>query len=349
VVVDSSSEAALLEGLRAVLANEVPHQDLDSLVLDKLTRYRSSVYFVGLAGPVLERRWVVKQPTVDFLQADLAPPMSAAAQFEAHRRLYEHLQQLDGPVRTPRPVGLMPDLNAYVMEYVSGSMVSAQITLSAVRSPHQLLSSMAASAEVLRAVHSLEPAQPEIVQLAGLENEARATAARLIRSTGLRVPTKGFFSGPTTAADVLTSGVVLHGDYAPENVILAPSCIYCLDAGLTEKGAAEHDVVRFLTMLFQEKPFVVGAYLPPVQELRRRCAATFLRAYYGDRPWPETLQALMVLSLAARYKRRHASTGSPSGLGWKQQLLPAFKALDRQHFRRLFAEVSAPGWPHVLS
>jgi aminoglycoside phosphotransferase (APT) family kinase protein len=349
VVVDSSSEAALIERLRTVLGDQVPQRDLDRLVLDKLTRNRSSVYFVSVDGPVRDRRWVVKQPSVDFHQADLEPPMSAAAQFEAHRRLYEHLQQLDGPVRTPRPVGVMPDLNAYVMEFVTGSMVSSQITLPAVRSPDQLLSSMAASAEVLQAVHSLEPAQAELVQLADLENEARATAEAMIRSTGLRVPTKGFFAAPTTAAEVLTSGVVLHGDYAPENVIRAPSGSYCLDAALTEKGAAENDVVRFLTMLFQEKLFVVGAFLPPVQELRRRSAAAFLRAYYGERPWPETLQALMVLSLAARYKRRHVSTGSPSGLGKKQLLLPALKALDRQHFRRLLAEVSSPGWPHVLS
>lgn len=337
------AENALLESLRPVLANEIPTRDLDKVVLQKVVRDRSCIYFVGFHGPTFVRRWVVKQPAVAFRQADLEPPLPAAALFEAHERLYEHLQRLDGSILAPRPVGVMPDVNAYVMEYVTGTLVSSHIAVRSVRTPHRLLHGMAEAARVLQTVHTLELAQPEIVQLADLENEARTTAAQLIRGARLRVPAGGFFSGSSTSRSATASTVVLHGDFAPENVIVGDTGTYCLDADLAEKGAAEKDVVRYLVMLYQEKFFLVGADVPPVQDLRRRAAAAFLSAYYGDHPWPESLQPLMVVGLAARYVRRQMGGVPKSSRMPARRALErrARKVLERRHFQKLLDEVSS--------
>lgn len=340
------AENALLESLRPVLASEVPPQDLDKVALQKVVRDRSCIYFVGFDGPTFDRRWVVKQPAVTFRQADLEPPLPAPALFEAHERLYEHLQRLDGSILTPRPVGVMPDVNAYVMEYVTGTMVSSHIALRSVRAPHRLLHGMAEAARVLKTVHTLEPALSEIVQLADLEDEARTTAAQLIRGAGLRVPSGGFFASSSASRSATVSTVVLHGDFAPENVLVGDTGTYCLDADLAEKGAAEKDVVRYLVMLYQEKFFVVGADVPPVQEMRRRAAAAFLSAYYGDQAWPESLQPLMVMGLAARYVRRQMGGVRKSSRIPARRALErrARKVLERRHFQKLLDEVSSQAY-----
>ena len=336
------AENALLENLRPLLASEISAHELDKVVLQKVIRDRSCIYFVGFDGPTFDCRWVVKQPAVHFRQADLAPPLSAAALFEAHQRLHEHLHRLDGSILSPRPIGVMPDVNAYVMDYVTGSRVSSHLAFRSLRTPQQLRHGMAESARVLQTVHTLEVAQPEIVQLADLEHEARTTAAQLIRGAGLRVPSHGFFSGSSTTRSTTTSNVVLHGDFAPENVIVGDTATYCLDADLAEKGAAEKDVVRYLVMLYQAKFFMVGVDVAQVQELRRRAAADFLSAYYGDQPWPESLQPLMVVGLAARYVRRRMGGVRRSGLrSARRVLMPARRVLDRHYFQKLLDEVSA--------
>lgn len=181
--------------------------------------------------------------------------MSAAAQFEALQRLHTHLLRGDGGVVAPRPVALMPEIGAYAMEYVSGPAVRDLVGVRAVLRPRELLTAVVKAAHVLHAVHSLEPAQPELVELRDLEREFRERAPELLRRAGMRVREGWFASTGSSVSRPLTgSKVILHGDFAPENVLLMSSGDYCcIDADLAEKGSAEKDVARFLMMLFEAR------------------------------------------------------------------------------------------------
>lgn len=307
-----SAEETVLESLRPALREEVSASDLDRIVVHPgPPRHRSKLYFVGFDGSPPEYRWVVKQPAVDRRQEDLASPMSAAAQFEALQRLHTHLLRGDGAVVAPRPVALMPEIGAYAMEYVYGPTVRDLVGVRAVLRPEKLLTPVAKAAQVLHAVHSVERAQPEIVE------------------------------GSSVSRTVTGSRVLLHGDFAPENVILTSSGAYCcIDADLAERGSAEKDVARFLMMLFEARLFIMGADVPPVQRLRRSAATAFLTAYYGERPWPESLRPLTLTGLVSRssIREEQLSERSPA-------LTRARSVMLKRHFENLLAEVSRPEWP----
>jgi hypothetical protein len=337
-------EGAVVESLRSFLTDEADPESLERLVVVHRvpTRRRSSLYFLGIAGSESRCRWVLKQPNSESQQHDLASPLSAAGQFEALQRLHEHLRIIGGPVATPRPVAYVPELDGYVMEYVPGPTLTGLITPRAVLRPGRLLRGVTTAAQVLHAVHSLEPAEVALVDLSDLDRRARTRGRQLLEQAALPMREHWFASSGEAGASTTASKVLLHGDFAPENVVLSPYGVYCLDPDLSEKDWAEHDVVRFLLMLFDAPLFVVGVHLPPVQNLRRRAAGTFLTGYYGDRPWPDALRPLMLLSLMARWSTRHTDVvqRSPRLQGSREVLL-------KHYFRKLLDEVSTHRWPEL--
>src|SRR4051794_7716624 len=116
IVMEIVSESEVLDRLRPGLGGHVPAEDLDTLVVLRTgpSRRRSSLYFVGIAGDET-CRWVVKRPTSESHQDDLTSPLPAPQQFSALQRLHAHLLRLDEEMSTPRPLGLLPEINAYVM------------------------------------------------------------------------------------------------------------------------------------------------------------------------------------------------------------------------------------------
>jgi hypothetical protein len=335
------AEAAVLACLRCVLVEEVGPSDAGDLVIVHTgpARRRSSLYFLGIAGSRPACRWVVKQPNTGSHQEDLPSPLSAAGQFQALQRLHGHLRHCDGPVATPRPVAYVPQIEAYVMEYVPGPTLTGLIRPRAVLRPDSLLNAVAGSAQVLHAVHSLESAEADSVDLPELGRRAATRGRQLLETAGL--PTRDRWFVPSSSAGSTTAWkVLLHGDFAPENVLLSPSGYFCLEPDLYVRDWAEHDVVRFLLMLFDAPMFVAGVDIPAVQNLRRRAAATFLSGYYGEVPWPDALRPLMVLSLTARWSTRHTDLAQRT-----PRLRRARELLLRRYFASLLDEVSSPAWP----
>jgi aminoglycoside phosphotransferase (APT) family kinase protein len=335
-------EQVVLDLVRSALVDEAGHLDPGDLVIvhEGRARRRSSLYFVGLAGSRPACRWVVKQPNSGIEQADLASPLSALSQFRALQRLHRHLLVYGGTVGTPRPVAYLPELDAYVMEYVPGPTVTSLITAGAILRPNTLLKAVSSSAEVLQAVHSIEPAVTDRIDLADLSGRAASRGRQLLEEAGLPTRDRWFEPGATTSAyATIARKVVLHGDFAPENVVCAPSGFYCLEPDLVERDWPEYDVARYVLMLFDAPLFVAGAYLPPLQNLRRRAGATFLDAYYRNGAWADALQPLMLLSLAARWSMRHTDLARRA-----PRLRRSRERLVRRHFERLLDEVSAPGW-----
>jgi len=99
--------------------------------------------------------------------------------------------------------------------------------------------------------------------------------------------------------------VLLHGDFAPENLVFSADQVYCLDADLLDRGPEDLDVVRFLTMLYDAPFFITGSGVRVVSRLRVRTGAAFLRAYYGDVVPVVTWWAL-IEGIASRWAMRHA-------------------------------------------
>jgi hypothetical protein len=335
------AESLVLDRVRPVLADQADPREVVVLHLGP-GRRRSSLYFLGLAGARSECRWVVKQPHSTSSQADLASPREAVVQYDALQRLHAHLAHSADAVGTPRPVAYLPELAAYVMEFVPGPTVTDLITHRAVARPGPLLEAVAGAARVLHAVHAVEPGLPGLVDVAELDVQAATRGRQALAAQGLRVRERWFTPTPS-ARPTAGRKVLLHGDFAPENVVLSPSGLCCLEPDLCERDWAEHDVVRFLVMLFDAPLFVVGGHLPPVRSLRRRAATTFLDAYYGSGVRPAALRPLMIASLALRWSTRRSDL-----LARDSRLRAARIRLVRSHFTRLLDEVSRPTWPSLL-
>lgn len=330
-------EPELLGHVRRALAPELAAEELERLVVlrNGPARRRSSLYFVGTAGSEA-CRWVVKRPTSESQQGDLTSPLPADLQFSALTRLHDHLQRRGDGMSTPRPVALLPEIDAYVMEYVPGPTVTDLMRPRAVVDPSRLLAAVEAAGRLLQAVHALEPPKPDLIDLAELGRRSTSDAERVLRSSSLPVRA-AWFSGDVGSGSLPGSQVLLHGDYAPENVVLCPAGVACLEPDLARREWPEHDVVRFLLMLADAPLFVTGTEVPPVARLRRRAWEKFLDAYYGPSVRPETLRPLLLLSLAARWRTRHTDVSARGPrLGRARQLLL------RRHFTRLLDEVSAP-------
>jgi aminoglycoside phosphotransferase (APT) family kinase protein len=237
---------------------------------------------------------------------------------------------------TPRPVALLPEVDAYVMEYVPGPTVTDLMRPRAAVDPDRLLDAVLVAGRLLQAVHALEPPKPDLIDLTRLHEHTASRAQQLLRTAGL--PMRAAWSGAEPVSSTITGSVVLlHGDYAPENVVLSPTGVVCLEPDLAERGWPEHDVVRFLLMLADAPLFVAGTEVRAVRRLRHRASAQFLESYYGGTSRPESLRPLLLMSLAARWSTRHTDVTRRN-----PRLARARQLLLHRHFTRLLDEVSAP-------
>jgi aminoglycoside phosphotransferase (APT) family kinase protein len=301
-------------------------------IVGRATRRRSELWFVGVHG---ERapRWVVKRPHTESRQGDLAAPLSATDQLAALRLLTTHLQDNPDRVCTPEPVLVIPELGACVMTFVPGPSVTALVRPAVLGRPTPLMAGSAAAADVLRAVHSVQPEQRLVVDLAERWAQAADASAGGMRAAGLayRAPAARPAPGVVEVAEVL-----LHGDFAPENVLVSPSGPCCLDPELSRHGPPEVDLARYLTMLADAPAFVLGTRSSRVQRLRREASRVFLDRYYrGASPGP-LLQIQLHEMVAARWATRH--------LDVERRRPPAQTARTRllaEHFSQLLAEISS--------
>lgn len=294
------------------------------VVLEHRSRRRSDLWFLAREGERVAR-WVVKRPCTESRQGDLTAPLSSEAQMAALTLLAGHFAATAPSLRAPAPVALLAEIDAFAMEFVSGRHVAQLIHPSALVRPEPLLSGVAEAAGVLRVLHRLSPGD-------GLGDDVRDHP--------------GDGHGDDVGDDLGDDqgGVVLHGDFAPENVLLAGPDVYCLDPELTRRGPAEADLVRFLTMLYDAPMFVLGATVPAVQRLRRRAATAFLTAYLGDRPAHADVRPALTESLAARWTTRtdDVRTRQPRLAGARRRLLDTY-------FSMLLGEVSRSSVAHARS
>lgn len=306
-------------------------------LLSSDSRRRSHLWFVGLRGEKV-CRWVVKHPRTDSFQDDLHSPLTSEAQFAALLRMSAHIESVASPLRSPTPVALLPDIGAFAMSFVAGAHIADLIRPASVLAPNRLLTGVAVAAGALRTIHTLEPPRDEMVDLRLVRDTSRRRLEVVLAEAGLELGRSGLdLPDDDHAGLVPVPQVVLHGDYAPENVMISGSTVYCLEPDLTHRGSPDIDVVRFVTMLFDAPLFVAGVRNPAVQRLRRRAAAEFLSTFYGEGQVSPAIRWLLAESLAARWATRHKDC-----LRRRPPLTSARVTLLRGYFGGLLAETGQP-------
>ena len=330
-------DQVLLRALERVLAaSALPPQRL--VVVRRMVRRRSVLCFVGSAAAPDTCLWVVKVPAVEVERLGMRPPMSGADQLAALQRLHDFLSRGDGRLSAPRPIGLLPELDALVMEYVEGRSLWELVGPRALHRPAELLAGVRAGAVALRHLHSIEPSRAIAADLGTLHRAVGEDSAEALRGAGLPVEDRWFAvggdAGCATGCDVL-----LHGDWAPENVMLSGDRVMCLDPELTDRGWAEHDLARFLLMLLDRPLFVIGDRSRRGLRLRSAATSAFLAAYYGAEPVSPLLRPLLIREVSRRWAVRHQDLlqASPRLVRSRQWLL-------RRHFTALLDELSDPRW-----
>ena len=333
----------LLDDVRAALSGVLSDVDPTEIVVvgGGQERRRSDLVFLGLRNGAPAPRWVVKVPRPDSRQHDLPPPLEASAQVEALQRMDAHLSQVAGRARVPGVVALLPEHGGYVMDYADGPSLAGLLRARALLDDEAVLRGCAEAARLLRALHELEPVS---MPRPAPHEMSRASAARVqsvLRGAGL--PVRSAWTG-TGADSPATAGtvVLLHGDFAPENILLGSRATWCLDPDLVERSWAEQDVVRFVVMLCDAPLFVVLADLPAAHRLRRRAVAVFLETYYGGLPCDPAFRPLLRAALASRWATRDGDV-----VVRKPRLGRLRRWLLRRHFTRLLDEAASPSLPRA--
>lgn len=332
-------EGALLAALGSILPDEPasPHPD-ELIIVRRMQRRRSSIYFVGLRDEAPLSRWVVKNPAPEVERLGIRPPISAEQQYLALHRLYEFLAAAGGRFVAPRPVALLPGLDALVMEFAKGRSLWELARPGALWRSQELVAGVREAALALRHVHTIEPPRVEPLDLEALQQSAFEHSVAALDGAGLPLR-KQWFTPDDRPGGASAATVLLHGDWAPENVLLADQHVYCLDPELTDHGWPEHDIARFLLMLLDRSLFVATHSLRRSQKLRSEVTSTFLTAYYGMAPVSAVLQPLLMQEMACRWAVRHQDVVSGSS-----GLRSARTRLLLNYFSTVLDEVSDPHW-----
>ena len=333
-------QQSVLVALKSALLASHDIRDADELVMvSRVERRRSTLYFVGTVAQPGTTRWVVKQPRTATRQPDLASPLTAQAQYDALVVLHDILNGQDPHFSAPRPIALLADAGAFAMEFVDGPSIPQLLDARAILKPQPLLDAVRAAAALLRVVHTIEPGRSSFGDPERPANHALDDGKHVLQRMGL--PLRQSWFDATRRPQHTQTSVLLHGDFAPENVVIATGATYCLDPALAVRGPRELDVVRFLTMLCDAPLFIKTLAPGPIGRLRRRMAAEFVESYYGTAGRPTSLEATLVDGIALRWAQRHDLIFER-----RTRAAAAWTMLLRAYFSRLLNEVSSsPQWP----
>jgi len=266
---------------------------------------RSRMFVVrGTAGDV-DTRWVVKQPHTDWTQDDLGNPLTAEQEFDALQRLHEHFAPSLSPYRVPRPVALLPDVDAFAMEHVTGPNLKDLLTYNSVMRPAQLLGGLEAAGGFLKELHDLEKLPPVYVDLRDEAKEVLAVAEEKLHPLGLDLPERVSRTlSEVDSQELECRQVWLHGDFGPSNVLLAQDgTIVGIDASLDTVGQPEDDLVRFVALVSGIIRLAPEVAAPPLARVRRELESRLLGSYYGTKTWPLLFEVRYLHQLARRWCR----------------------------------------------
>ena len=294
---------------------------------------RSKIYQVGRDRG--KSHYVVKIPSPDQPSIEVDPPLSAAAQFEALQRAWRLYADEDAHA-VARPVTVLPELGALVVQYIPGVTVSRTVQRGVIE-PARAYRAAAAAGDALRRLHRRARRPARATALSELVDDVLAAETSALRPVGLQLPPevrRVLDRVPTHR--IAARRVLLHGDYVGLNLILTQDHqVTMIDPTLASEGFPEDDVTRFLTVLSSASVFLAGSVFPPVRKLRQNLERTFL-AGYGDADQPEVLELRLIRQHILRWRRRREL----SRLAVHRHLMRARARVIDRHMRGLLAESS---------
>ena len=200
-------------------------------MVSRVERRRSTLYFVGIAAQPGTTRWVVKQPRTATRQHDLASPLTAQAQYDALVVLHDVLNGQDPHFSAPRPIAHLAEVGAFAMEFVEGRSIPQLVHARAVLKPRPALDAVRSAAALLQALHADSTGAGAFIDHEKLANDGLVDGGRVLQRVGLPVRPSWFDATPQPQHT--QTSVLLHGDFAPENVVITPGATYCLDPALS--------------------------------------------------------------------------------------------------------------------
>lgn len=325
-----ASVARLLEGQSGGAPDLVPAGEPIVTGRSTLHRYtdRASGRAVVVKVPVVVSGWVDTE--------DVLPP---AAQYEALERAYGWQAEEDRHA-VVRPIGMLPEHDAFAMDWASGRTVLQAIHRSPL-DPAGARAAIRGAGDFLQRFHRHGLAGETEVPLAGPAQEVLDLIQGPLRQAGLRPP-RAVVESVRRARDRTAPQrqVLLHGDYVPSNLILkgdgAVDEVVMIDPLLAHTGPAVDDVARFLTVLSSPSVFLPGVVLAPVRRLRQGLEREFLTAYGLDEP-----SALLELRLLKQHLLRWLRRRENSRLRGLAPLMAARGRLIDLHMRALLRESAA--------
>jgi aminoglycoside phosphotransferase (APT) family kinase protein len=289
-----------------------------------------------IADRATGEQYLVKVPIVVSGWVDTHDVLPTAAQFEA-LELAHRWQAEEDRHGVVRPVALLPEHDAFAMEWAPGRTVLQTIHRSPI-DPRGAHAAVRAAGDFLRRFHRHGQTPDEEASLAERVQEILDLAAGPLREAGLQLPPR-----VRSALDRLGDRTVpqaralLHGDYVPSNLIVRGADeVVMIDPLLADVGPVVDDVARFLTVLSSNSVFLPGVVLRPVRRLRRSLEAEF-RAAYGIGERDELLELRLLHQHLLRWLRRREN----SRLRGAAPLLAARNRLIDRHMRALILESGA--------
>jgi hypothetical protein len=328
-----TSESLAEELARALTVGGAPVPDL-APAADVVVTGRSTLHRVVDRGT--GEQYLVKVPIVVSGWVDTHDVLPTAAQFAALERAYAWQAEEDRHA-VVRPVALLPEHDAFAMEWAPGRTVLQTVHRSPVE-PRAALGAMRGAGDFLQRFHRHGRTDDADVPLAGPVQDILDLAAGPLADAGLRLPVS--VSATLTrlgGRTVRPAHALLHGDYVPSNLLVrGTEEVVMIDPLLVDVGPVAEDLARFLTVLSSNSVFLPGAVLPPVRRLRRALEAEFRRAY-----GVEDRDALLELRLLHQHLLRWLRRRENSRLRNVAPLLAARNRLIDRHMRSLILETGA--------
>ncbi|MGY1635494.1 aminoglycoside phosphotransferase family protein [Geodermatophilus sp. SYSU D00742] len=302
-----------------------------TLLSEPMRTARSTLYTVQ-ASPS-GTTYVIKVPAPGDDAVDTEPPLDAETQFAALRRAHAWYRD-DGAAPVSRPVALLEDVGAVVMEHVPGPTVGQAVHRAPLH-PWAAARAVAAAGRFLREFH--RHAQPgATVSLSSLAQDVVTADRALLSPVGVRLPAavrRTLLEMPDVA--VPAGRVLLHGDYVPNNLIITGrDSVTMLDPLLVRLGLPEDDAARFLAIVSSDTALVPGVAWPPIRSLRRHLESEFRLAYGNTVAHPAILELRLLQQHVLRWRRRREF----STLTQYPSLMKARARVIDSHMRALLRE-----------
>lgn len=323
-----------VERIRTALAPVIGSATAEQLTLvsSPMRRSRSTLFFFGLGSQ--EPVYVVKVPVLGDAAVDATPAASSADQFRALTLAHRWFDEEDRHSAV-RPVAYLEDFDAVAMEYAPGRPYRRTLRRT-VLAPQPALGAAAAAGDALRRLHRHARAFQAPVDLYSLAEEVREAEASVLQPSGLRLPDEvGRVLDEVPKAEVFHDRVAMHGDFAPNNLILMDADqVVMIDLSLVDVGLPEDDLARFLAVMSSYSVFIPGSVLPRVRRLRRELESAF-RSGYGA---AEMETAVMELRLLKQYALRWRRIRELSRLARYERAMRARQRMIDPHMRSLVKE-----------